>query len=268
MKIYIVDEDELYSEILTKKLNDNGFDDVNQVSSPKELTASLAIAPDVVILNHDFESMAGINSISDITANYLDCNIVYIAPLNNIKVLSKAHLVGAKAVYQKGASLAEKLISYLKRIKRETEYEKNNLLSELIASNKKQLVDKQKLSLFIVDDNNFFLHFLESKLKGIGDFDLSLFTEGTEAILNYKEQPDIMILDYHLMNIKGTEVLTVFKEKSPDTKVFMLSSQQNVDIAFSLFEIGLDEYLVKDEELQENLKLAITKYFPSYCLVT
>ena len=58
-------------------------------------------------------------------------------------------------------------------------------------------------------------------------------------------------------DLTGKEVLLLFKKQSPKTRIIVLSCQKNVEVAANLFELGIDDYIVKDEYWKERLLSAM-----------
>ncbi len=71
---------------------------------------------------------------------------------------------------------------------------------------------------------------------------------GREALkLTYELQPDILILDMELPDIKGTEVAERLQESHSPVKVLALSAHDDIIYIRELLEAGASGYLMKDE---------------------
>jgi DNA-binding NarL/FixJ family response regulator len=125
---------------------------------------------------------------------------------------------------------------------------------------------KNKIKLFLVDDDAIFLKSLEIEFLANADFDIETYATGELCIENLKHSPDVIILDYHLNGINkwamnGIETLDKIKNYSPDISVVMLSSQDKIDIAISCMHHRASDYVVKSETAFVRLKEIITKLF-------
>lgn len=125
---------------------------------------------------------------------------------------------------------------------------------------------KNKIKLFLVDDDALFLKSLEIEFLESADFDIHTFATGELCIENLKHSPDVIILDYHLNGINkeamnGINTLDRIKNYSPDISVIMLSSQDKIDIAISCMHHRASDYVVKSETAFLRLKEIITKLF-------
>ncbi|HSO86084.1 MAG TPA: hypothetical protein VLQ91_06005 [Draconibacterium sp.] len=60
---------------------------------------------------------------------------------------------------------------------------------------------KNKIKLFLVDDDVLFLKSLEIDFLQRADFDIETFVTGELCVANLSHQPDIIILDYLLDSV-------------------------------------------------------------------
>jgi DNA-binding NarL/FixJ family response regulator len=61
--------------------------------------------------------------------------------------------------------------------------------------------------------------------------------------------------------MNGMEVFDKIKELKPDTPVIMLSGQEKGEIVLELARKGIDDYIIKDNNLIDNLNVAIGELF-------
>lgn len=100
--------------------------------------------------------------------------------------------------------------------------------------------------IFIVDDDRFYTHILESKLNNIGNFSIEKYYTGFECLDKAHTQPDIIFLDHHLGDTTGFEILKEIKSTYPNVHVVMLSGQKEMKVAISSLRFGATDYLLKD----------------------
>ena len=62
-------------------------------------------------------------------------------------------------------------------------------------------MNSEIITLFLVDDDPIFLRLLDIEFKQHSNFNIKTFPSGEECILALNENPDIIILDYHLDGI-------------------------------------------------------------------
>lgn len=127
-------------------------------------------------------------------------------------------------------------------------------------------MSKEKIKIFLVDDDAVYLKLLEIEFLQNADFEIETYATGELCIENLKNNPDIVILDYHLDGIDktamdGIETLDRIKAVNPDIAVIMLSSQDNIDIAVNCMHHKAYDYVMKSETAFLRLQKNITNIF-------
>jgi two-component system, OmpR family, response regulator len=112
--------------------------------------------------------------------------------------------------------------------------------------------NKDKLKLFLVDDDIVFLKSLEIQFLQHGDFEIETYVTGELCLAALDHEPDVIILDYHLDGIdknamNGIETLDMIKESKSHIPVIMLSSQDKIEVAVSCMLHDAFDYIVKSE---------------------
>ena len=126
--------------------------------------------------------------------------------------------------------------------------------------------DKQKIKLFLVDDDALFLKSLELEFLDHADFDIETFATGELCLSSLFHGPDIIILDYMLDGIikdaiNGLDTLDKIKSLKPDIPVIMLSSQDKIEVAINCMHHKAFDYVVKSETAFLRLQKIITTIF-------
>jgi two-component system OmpR family response regulator len=126
------------------------------------------------------------------------------------------------------------------------------------------IMTDQKL-LFVVDDDPLITTLVVKRFLGEG-YRIEAFNYGEECLKAMKKNPDLIILDYYFqksgeMVMNGMEVFDKIKELKPDIPVIMLSGQEKGEIVLELARKGIDDYVIKDNNLIENLKVSIKELF-------
>ena len=125
-------------------------------------------------------------------------------------------------------------------------------------------MDNKKL-IFIVDDDPF-INTLVIKRLTSDKYELEAFETGEDCIDALNKNPDLVILDYLFVKenrefMNGSQVLDRIKEIKPDTPVIMLSGQDKGEVVLELARKGIDNYVIKDNDLITNLHKAIDEVF-------
>lgn len=125
---------------------------------------------------------------------------------------------------------------------------------------------ENKIKLFLVDNDALFLKSMEIEFNQLGNFEIETFQKGKDCILNLKNLPDLIILDYHLAGIErnalnGLETLDEIKSYDANVPVIMLSSEDRIDIATNCMRHKAIYYIVKSETVFVRLQQAIDNVF-------
>ncbi|NOZ47465.1 MAG: response regulator [Chlorobi bacterium] len=113
--------------------------------------------------------------------------------------------------------------------------------------------------IFIIEDDTLFLKMIEEHLK-LNDFkNTKSFTSGKDCIEELYYNPDIVIMDYHLDDIDGIELLRKIKKHNTHTYVIMLTISDEIEIALMALQNGAYDYIHKDEISFRLLKSLIEK---------
>jgi len=123
---------------------------------------------------------------------------------------------------------------------------------------------KQKL-IFIVDDDPLINTLVVKRFTSEG-YHVEAFENGDDCLNALNKNPDLIILDYFFVSdnkelMNGMEVFGKIKEVRPETPVIMLSGQDKGEIVLELARKGIDDYVIKDNNLIENLNDAINAHF-------
>lgn len=123
---------------------------------------------------------------------------------------------------------------------------------------------ENKIKLFLVDDDVFYLKSLEIDFMDSADFDIETFSTGELCLENLSKNPDAIILDYHLDGIEkeainGLETLDKIKEFNAQIPVIILSSQDKIEVAVDCMHHKATDYIVKSETAFLRLKKVISE---------
>lgn len=125
---------------------------------------------------------------------------------------------------------------------------------------------KNKIKLFLVDDDAVFLKLLEIEFLRNNDFEVVPFQTGELCIENMALKPDVIILDYHLDGVdknamNGLATLDKIKHTNPGIPIIILSSQDKIDVAINCMHHKAFDYVVKSETAFLRLQKIISTIF-------
>jgi DNA-binding NtrC family response regulator len=128
------------------------------------------------------------------------------------------------------------------------------------------MTNEHKIKIFLVDDDALFLKLLEIEFLKHADFAIETFATGELCLQHVTQNPDIIILDYHLDGIdksamNGIDTLDKIKAINPDIPVIMLSSQDKIEVAIDCMHHRAYDYVVKSETAFMRLQKIISAVF-------
>jgi DNA-binding NarL/FixJ family response regulator len=127
--------------------------------------------------------------------------------------------------------------------------------------------DFKKIKVFIIEDDFVFIEILANLLDTINEeldekqlkIDYQTFYSAKEAGYELSSQPDIVLLDYYIMDDElnkdtGTKLLHDIKEHDPLVDVVVVSGQESDEVKENLLKEGATAYISKDEDSLSTLK--------------
>ena len=121
-------------------------------------------------------------------------------------------------------------------------------------------MNKQKL-IFVVDDDPVITKLVVKRFTS-DSYLLEAFEYGEDCLKALKKNPDLIILDYYFNKtnekvMNGMEVFDKIKEVKPNVPVIMLSGQEKGEVVLELARKGIDDYVIKDNNLIDNLNASM-----------
>lgn len=113
------------------------------------------------------------------------------------------------------------------------------------------------IKIFAVEDDPTYRKFLEYLLSLNPDFEVRIFTSGSDCIKHLHLKPNIIALDYSLPDMSGEDVLKKVKNYDPAIQVIIVSAQEKIGTAVKLLKLGAYDYIIKNEDTKDRLLNAI-----------
>ena len=109
-----------------------------------------------------------------------------------------------------------------------------------------------KRKLFLVEDDPMFAEMLMDFLKSRPQWEVIYFPTGEDCLKEAYQDPDVVIIDYHLDSIKsngmnGIDTMIQIKKVSPGAHCIFLSGQEKYGVALQTISHGAENYIFKDE---------------------
>jgi len=119
-------------------------------------------------------------------------------------------------------------------------------------------MENNSINIGIVDDEELHRNLSENILQN-AEYNVSTFNSGTDFLNKINEKIyDIILLDYKLGDMTGLDVLKEIQNKSPFTKVIMVTAFGNLELAVETMKAGAFDFIRKPVK-KEELLLRISK---------
>jgi DNA-binding NarL/FixJ family response regulator len=107
---------------------------------------------------------------------------------------------------------------------------------------------KEKTKILIADDHDIIRQGLKRIIGFEEDMEIAAEAENGEKALKLMKltKPDVVLLDCNMPLMNGIEVLENIKNQDNDTKVIMLTVENDRRVIHSAIDIGADGYMLKD----------------------
>ncbi len=113
------------------------------------------------------------------------------------------------------------------------------------------------IKIFVVEDDPIFGGLIKTRLEKNELYDVSLFTNGPDFLQHLPENPDLIVLDYHLPDTTGLELLKKIKAYNANIATIILSGQQTAEVVVEAYNNGANRYLLKNSNALVELENAI-----------
>ena len=122
--------------------------------------------------------------------------------------------------------------------------------------------NRKQYTIFLVDDDPLLLSMYSAKFKAEG-FMVETVTDGPLLLSKIKEgpAPDLILLDMILPSMSGIEILQKIRQDGlvPQTKIVILSNQNDTADVEKIQELGADGYLVKASMIPSEVVAEVKK---------
>ena len=126
-KIFVVEDNVLYAQMLKKQLVDDGYQ-VKMFHNGRDFLAHLDENPDVVTLDYTLPDMTGHDVLTKIQKRRPDTNVIVISAQENITTAIDLMKTGAYDYIMKAPDTREKLSNIIKNIYRSDQLKSENIL--------------------------------------------------------------------------------------------------------------------------------------------
>ncbi|MDI6403111.1 response regulator [Balneolaceae bacterium ANBcel3] len=119
LKIFLVDDDPFFLNVMSETLNKIGLRDITMFESGKDCLKSLDEKPDIIFLDFYMENHTAEDVIKDIKKQSPNSYVVMVTGQENVKKSIDMLMKGAFDYVQKGPKQNENIVKVLKKIIRQ-----------------------------------------------------------------------------------------------------------------------------------------------------
>jgi two-component system response regulator NreC len=114
------------------------------------------------------------------------------------------------------------------------------------------------ISIILADDHPVVRRGMQTLLERVRDFSIvGVAADGLEAVrLTESLKPDILVLDLMMPGLSGLEALRILRERSPRTRIVILSMHRSTGFVAQALQSGAIGYVLK-ESTEESLVRAV-----------
>ncbi len=118
----------------------------------------------------------------------------------------------------------------------------------------------RKMKVLVVDNEVEFASTLAERLRLRRIEAESVFSgeDALSAVVRF--QPDVIILDLHMPDITGLEVLSQVKATDPTIEVILLTGHGSFDAGLTGMELGAFDYIIKPVDLAQLMEKITEAY--------
>ena len=106
---------------------------------------------------------------------------------------------------------------------------------------------KEKLKIFVIEDNRTEAMIMKLAFSGLKNIETRYFQNGKELLTELSELPDIVICDLMLPDIHGLDLIKTVRKEVPDTSIIVVSAQESIEMISKIQDQGVFNYIVKCE---------------------
>ena len=117
-----------------------------------------------------------------------------------------------------------------------------------------QRLDNENFTILIVEDSRVINNTLTSKLKEKGFHCLQSYDLATARDILQENEITLVILDLHLPDGEGEDLIEEIKEANKATKIVIFSSENDLLRRDELFRLGILDYLIKGKNANLTVK--------------
>ncbi|HEY8893919.1 MAG TPA: response regulator [Niastella sp.] len=120
------------------------------------------------------------------------------------------------------------------------------------------------MKIFVVDDDIFCITLYEQFLRNLGYTNITSFNAADDCLHQIKEQPALVFMDYNMEGMNGIEALRKIKAFDQHILVYIISGQENKQVAMEARQYGAMDYVIKSSLSPDKMAATMHQAEQSY----
>ena len=125
-------------------------------------------------------------------------------------------------------------------------------------------MENGKLRILVVDDDPFVRDMMGMILEAAGH-EIITAESGEDALEKFlKEGVQLIVSDMNMPGMNGLDLIMKIRASGSDVPVVMLTGNDEISLARDAVKAGANDYLVKDEKIEDTLVLSVDNVWDKY----
>jgi len=251
-RILLVDDSRLVRIVVGDALRNNNYD-VDVVSDGNECFEKLAdIEYDLIVLDYLMPDIDGLKVLERINAEKYHLPVIILTGVGSEDIAVAAMKAGALDYVAKDIGY----IQILPEIIRDNIYIHRGI--NKIKKHREGVV-KVRERVLIVDDSRSLRENIKQALIS-ENYSVDVVSEGNECLKKLeKNKYDLAMIDYHMPNMNGLQLLERIISRNYDLPVIMMTGKGSEEVAVAAMKLGALDYIIKAEGYFELLQESVAK---------
>ncbi|MCP4105390.1 MAG: response regulator [Desulfobacteraceae bacterium] len=131
----------------------------------------------------------------------------------------------------------------------------------------KSFIVPQNLKVLVVDDDAFVRDMLGVILES-ENYIVETAENGVDALVRYSDDPgkNLIISDMDMPEMNGLELIRQVRKINTDIPIIILTGNNEISVALEAINKGASDYLLKDENIQDTILIAVQKVIEKHLL--
>lgn len=125
----------------------------------------------------------------------------------------------------------------------------------------------KSLKILVADDDSFVREMLSAILESVG-YTVDTAANGVEALEKFRSEKkfDLILSDMNMPEMSGLDIIKEIRGNDNKVPIIILTGNNEISIAIDALKSGANDYLLKDENIQDVILISIDKVMENYRL--